>query len=77
MTIVLVLGMVLGQVAYCNNAGEKATAFLNLGQGARANGMAGVYSAIADEASACYWNPAGLVQLNQNEVLFMYHRPND
>ena len=75
LTIVLVLGMVLGQGAYGNNAGEKAAAFLKLGQGARANGMAGAYSAIADDSSACYWNPAGLVQLDQNEALFMYLRP--
>jgi len=51
LTIVLVLGMVLGQGAYGNNAGEKAAAFLKLGQGARANGMAGAYSAIADDSS--------------------------
>ncbi|MBI4752842.1 PorV/PorQ family protein [Candidatus Desantisbacteria bacterium] len=70
----LVLG-ILGQGVYANNAGEKGAAFLKLGQGARANGMAGAYSAIADDSSACYWNPAGLVQLEQNEALFMYHRP--
>jgi len=73
--VVLVLGMALGQGAYGSNAGEKGAAFLKLGQGARANGMAGAYSAIADDSSACYWNPAGLVQLDQNEALFMYLRP--
>ena len=72
--VILVLG-ILGQGVYGNDAGEKSAAFLKLGQGARANGMAGAYSAIADDSSACYWNPAGLVQLNQNEALFMYHRP--
>ncbi|MFH0775520.1 MAG: PorV/PorQ family protein [bacterium] len=75
LTMVLVLGMVLGQGAYATDAGEKGAAFLKLGQGARANGMAGAYCAIADDSSACYWNPAGLVQLNQNEALFMYLRP--
>lgn len=53
LAIVLVLGMVIGQGAY-SNAGEKSAAFLKLGQGARAQGLAGAYSAIADDSSACY-----------------------
>ena len=73
--MVLVMGMALGTGVYAYNAGEKSAAFLKLGQGARANGLAGAYSAIADDASAAYWNPAGLVQLNQREAMFMYHRP--
>ena len=72
---VFVMGMVLGQGAYANNAGEKAAAFLKLGAGARANAMAGAYCAIADDSSACYWNPAGLTQLDQREASFMYLKP--
>ena len=37
--------------------------------------MAGAYSAIADDSSACYWNPAGLVQLKEKEASFMYLKP--
>ena len=73
--VVLVLGMVLGQVVYANNAGEKAAAFLKLGAGARANAMAGAYCAISDDSSACYWNPAGLVQMKGREASFMYLKP--
>lgn len=39
-----------------------------LGFGARAMGMAGAFSAIADDASAASWNPAGLGQLIRPEV---------
>ncbi|MBU1600333.1 PorV/PorQ family protein [bacterium] len=74
LTIVLVMGMFFG-TGYANDKGEKAAAFLKLGQGARANALAGAYCAIADDSSACYWNPAGLVQLKGKEASFMYYKP--
>lgn len=41
------------------------------GEGAPAMGMAGAYTSIADDPSAIYWNPAGLAQLRQIEVMGM------
>ncbi|MDD2772834.1 MAG: PorV/PorQ family protein [Elusimicrobiales bacterium] len=52
-------------------AGTAAMDFLNLGVGARAMAMGGAYTAIAEDASACYWNPAGLVQINKFSATFM------
>lgn len=40
--------------------------------GARALAMGGAYTAVADDATACYWNPAGLYELKRHEVLVMY-----
>ncbi len=37
------------------------------GFGARALGMGGAYSAVADDYSAIYWNPAGLAQMRKTE----------
>jgi len=37
-----------------------ALPFLRMGVGARALGMGGAYVAVADDATAGYWNPAGL-----------------
>lgn len=39
-----------------------------VGSGARAVGMGGAFIAIADDATAASWNPAGLVQLQVPEV---------
>jgi hypothetical protein len=55
------------------SAGDKyAAEFLRLGVGARALGMGGGFVAIADDASALYWNPAGLARLESAEMLFMH-----
>ena len=40
------------------------------GPGARAMGMAESFAAIADDASAVYYNPSGLAQMNFNEVMW-------
>lgn len=41
---------------------------LGIGIGARAISMSGAFTAIADDASAVFWNPAGLAQLTDNQV---------
>ena len=50
-------------------AGTAAVTFLKIGVGARANAMGGAYVAMANDASALYWNPAGVVQINRNELI--------
>lgn len=39
-----------------------------IGSGARAAGMADAFVAVADDATAASWNPAGLVQLERPEI---------
>ena len=51
--------------------GATTADFLNLPVGARASAMGGAYSAISEEASAVYWNPAGLVQIPKLSAVFM------
>ena len=54
---------------------RSAAYFERFQAGARATSMGGAYAAVADDASATYWNPAALVTLPRGEVLFMYARP--
>lgn len=42
------------------------------GQGTRAEGMGTAFSAIADDESATYYNPAGLLQLRRPEITGMF-----
>ena len=41
------------------------------GSGARAFGIAGAFTAVADDATAASWNPAGLTQLERPEASFV------
>jgi long-subunit fatty acid transport protein len=51
-----------------SKVGMAGMPFLKLGVG-RATGMGDAFVAIADDASAAYWNPAGLALLKNREVL--------
>jgi len=46
--------------------------FLYLGVGGKALGMGGAFVSIADDASAGYYNPAGLSQLQRKELVLMH-----
>lgn len=50
---------------------------LGMGIGARAIGLGGAFVALADDASAIFWNPAGLTQLKQHEIMFMGDMPDE
>jgi hypothetical protein len=49
--------------------GTTAARFLNIDVGARAVGMGCAFTTIADDASALYWNPAGLARFDRIKVL--------
>jgi len=42
------------------------------GSGARALGMGGAFLAVADDATAAYWNPAGINYLKNNSLVYMH-----
>ncbi len=52
---------------------QNGMAFLNIGNGARAVGMAEAFTALANDPSATYWNPAGLVTLQNTQMTFSHN----
>ena len=52
--------------------GGHAGAYLRTGVGARPLGMGGAFTALSDDATASYWNAAGLAQLDASQVALMY-----
>jgi hypothetical protein len=50
-------------------AGTASFQFLKIGTGARAAAMGESFVAVANDASALFWNPAGITQFSENEVV--------
>ena len=62
--IIAAMALLLG----ATGAREAETAaFLDIGVGARGIGMGGAYTALADDSSAVYWNPAGLARMDKKD----------
>jgi hypothetical protein len=69
--VVMVLVALVGDVTVAaTDVGRTAADFLMIGHGARAASLGGAYTAMASEATAAYWNPAGLSGLEGSEVTF-------
>ncbi len=67
------LGVFLNSAfAQTGSAGATGLAFLKLGVGARANGMGEAFVAVANDAAATFWNPAGLSQLERSHFTFTH-----
>ncbi len=68
MVLLLLPGVILGQA----KVGTAGAQFLKLGVGARANAMGDAFVAVSNDATAMYYNPAGLTQLYDREVIFTH-----
>ncbi|MCP4482157.1 MAG: UPF0164 family protein [bacterium] len=55
-------------------AGTKSMEFLNIPVGARPVGMGESYTAVSDDIFGILWNPAGLFNLESEEISFTYNQ---
>jgi len=55
-----------------SSATKYAGEFLRIGASARALGMGGAVTALVDDASAVYWNPAGMTKMENAELVLMH-----
>jgi hypothetical protein len=72
---IIALGLALAMVPGVSQAAQEfekvgtiGGQFLKLGVGARAQAMGGAFVSVADDASAVYWNPAGIARINRSVV---------
>lgn len=68
----IALGFTAMPILSLAEEGNHAAEFLSHGVGARALGMGSSFVSIADDATATYWNPAGLVQIPRRAFAAMY-----
>lgn len=75
-TITLLVILIMLSINYCfaqtGKAGATGLAFLKLGVGARAGGLGEAYSAVTDDATATFWNPAGLTYSHRAQITFTH-----
>lgn len=65
--------LLLSSVTFAQNAPKFSNEFLGIGVGARALAMGNSQVALANDATAGYWNPAGLTELSQTYDLALMH----
>lgn len=54
-------------------AGISTAQFLKIGVGGRATAMGDAFVAVANDASALFWNPAGVSQISNDQVMFSHN----
>ncbi len=64
--------LVLASFLAAMNEATTGAQFLKINVGGKATAMGGAFTAIADDASAMYYNPAGIVKLNKMNIMFNY-----
>ena len=58
--IIFSIHFFIGNAYAVDKTGTTAAKFLHMNVGSRAVGMGGAFTSIANDATAMYWNPAGL-----------------
>lgn len=70
--LMAVLGLCLPVHAQFAKVGTVGLKFLDIGVGGRALAMGEAYAALANDASAVFWNPAGIANINSGDIFLGY-----
>lgn len=64
--------LILSSISLAQSAGNTGLAFLKFGYGARNIALGDAGASVSNDLSALYYNPARLVTLDPNQVMFMH-----
>lgn len=76
LALILIVGLIWGSASAAtihSQAGTSSFPFLKINVGARAVGMGGAFTGLADDESALYYNPAGIVSFETDRFIAGYH----
>jgi hypothetical protein len=72
--LIIILIISLATIGFTGeNPASTGLSFLKIGAGARAVGMGEAFTALVDDASGTFWNPAGLAHLQNSELVFTHN----
>jgi hypothetical protein len=71
--MVILLIAVVPTTLRAGDPGDAGALFLRIGMGGRASGMGEAFSAVAEDASSVYWNPAAMSAVLGTRVIFMHN----
>jgi hypothetical protein len=60
-------------LGFAQTGANVGLSYLKIGVDARASAMGEAYSAVANDASASFWNPAGLASSGKNSIVLMHN----
>jgi hypothetical protein len=68
----LFLFLIIFNSLYCQTVRKYSNEFMNIGVDAAALGMSNAVVASTSDVNSCYWNPAGLLHLEENQISLMH-----
>ena len=65
---ILIIIFLIGHLLSAQNRSKYSNEFLNIGVDAKSIGMGNAVSSNVDDVNATYWNPAGLINIERDEI---------
>ena len=69
---ILIIFFLIGNLLTAQNRSKYSNEFLNIGVDAKSIGMGNAVSSTVDDVNATYWNPAGLINIERDEISLMH-----
>ena len=72
---IILLFIICTSLAFAQTGATVGLSYLKIGVDARAAAMGEAYTSVTKDASATFWNPAGLAGSDKNSIVLMHNSP--